>query len=120
LAAFDSSIVWTIEREIYFAIWVILFGVKLFALCDAAFRPNQVYVAADKQTKVIWIAMLGVTMLLHIFDTRTSFGLLSLIGAVVALVYLADVRPTLKSMQSRCPSPACRSSKVPTVPSSTW
>jgi Protein of unknown function (DUF2516) len=99
--AVDGSIVWTIESEIYFAIWVILFVVKLFALCDAAFRPNQVFVAAGKQTKVIWMAMLGVTMLLHVFDTRTSFGLLALIGAVVALVYLADVRPALKAMHSR-------------------
>jgi Protein of unknown function (DUF2516) len=99
--ALDSSIVFSIESEVYFAIWVILFVIKLFALCDAAFRPNQLFVAADKQTKVIWIAMLGVTMLLHIFDTRTGFGLLGMIGAVVALVYLADVRPALRSMQSR-------------------
>ena len=63
--------------------------------------PSSLFVAADKQTKVIWIAMLGVTMLLHIFDTRTGFGLLGMIGAVVALVYLADVRPALRSMQSR-------------------
>jgi Protein of unknown function (DUF2516) len=99
--AFDGSIVWTIESKIYFAIWVILFAVKLFALCDAAFRPNQLFVAAEKQTKIIWIAMLSVAMLFHIFGTTNQFGLWGLIGAVPALVYLADVRPALRSMQSR-------------------
>lgn len=99
--ALGSSVVFTIESQIYFAIWVILLVVKLFALCDATVRPNQFFVAAEKQTKLFWIAMLAVTLLLHVFDNRTGFGLLSLIGAVVALVYLADVRPVLRSMQRR-------------------
>lgn len=96
--AFDSSIVWTIESKIYFAIWVVLFVVKLFALCDAAFRRNQLFVATEKQTKVIWVAMLGVAMLFHIFAPAFTW---EIIGAVPALVYLADVRPALRSMQSR-------------------
>ena len=100
-AALDSSVIWSIEGNVYFAIWTILLFVKLFALCDAAVRPNAIYVAADKQTKLLWMAMLGVTLLLHIFDNHRSFGLLALIGAVVAMVYLADVRPVLRSMQRR-------------------
>ena len=99
--ALGSSVVWTIESEVYFGIWAILLVVKLFALSDAVFRPTQLFVAGDKQTKMLWIAMLGVTLLLHIFDSRTGFGFLGLIGAVVALVYLADVRPVLRSMQRR-------------------
>ncbi len=99
--ASSSSVVWTIESDLYFAIWVVLFVVKLFALCDAAFRPNQIFVAAEKQTKLIWMAMLAVALLLHVFGPRSQFSLFSLIGAVVVLVYLADVRPVLRSMQSR-------------------
>lgn len=99
--ALGGSVVFEIESQIYFAIWSVLLVVKLFALLDAALRPNQLFVAADKQTKLLWMAMLGVTLLLHVFDNRTGFGLLSLIGAVVALVYLADVRPVLRSMQRR-------------------
>ena len=98
--ALDSSIVWKIESEVYFAIWVIFLVIKLFALCDAAVRPNALFVAADKQTKLLWMVMLGVTALLHVWF-RAGFGLLSLIGAVVALVYLADVRPELRSMHRR-------------------
>jgi hypothetical protein len=97
--ALGSSVVWSIEGNVYLAIWAVLLFVKLFALCDAAVRPNAIYVAADKQTKLIWMAMLGVALLLHIFDNRHGFGLLALIGAVVAMVYLADVRPVLRSMQ---------------------
>ena len=98
--ALDSSLVWKIESEIYFAIWVIFLVIKLFALCDAAVRPNALFVAADKQTKLLWMVMLGVTAVLHVLF-RAGFGLLSLIGAVVALVYLADVRPELRSMHRR-------------------
>ena len=43
--------------------------------------------------------MLGVALLVHVVDQ--GFGLLALIGAVVALVYLADVRPMLRSMHRR-------------------
>jgi hypothetical protein len=97
--ALGSSIVWSIEGEISFGLWALLFLVKLFALCDAVFRPNRFYVAAYKQTKVVWVAMLGVSMVMHIFAPGSLLGLLSLIGDVVALVYLADVRPAL--IQSR-------------------
>ncbi len=94
----DSWVGRTIEQPIYLAIWGILLLVKLFALCDAALRPNQLYAAAGKQTKILWLAMLGVTLLLQVF----SYDLfLMMIGAVVALVYLADVRPVLRSMQRR-------------------
>ena len=61
-----------IEHNVYFAIWTVLLFVKLFALCDAAVRPNAIYVAPDKQTKLLWMAMLGVTLLLHVFDNRTA------------------------------------------------
>jgi hypothetical protein len=99
MAAFDSSIVFQIETQIRTAIWVIFLVVKLFALCDAAVRPNALFVAADKQTKLLWMVMLGVALLVHVIEQ--GFGLLALIGAVVALVYLADVRPMLRSMHRR-------------------
>jgi len=99
MVAFDSSIVFLIENQIKTAIWVIFLVIKLFALCDAAVRPNALFVAADKQTKLLWMVMLGVALLVHVVDQ--GFGLLALIGAVVALVYLADVRPMLRSMHRR-------------------
>lgn len=99
IAAFDSSIVFQIESQIKTAIWVILLVIKLFALCDAAVRPNALFVAAEKQTKLLWMVMLGVALLVHVLEQ--GFGLLALIGAVVALVYLADVRPMLRSMHRR-------------------
>ena len=99
MAAFDSSIVFQIENQIKVAIWVIFLVIKVFALCDAAVRPNALFVAADKQTKLLWMVMLGVALLVHVVDQ--GFGLLALVGAVVALVYLADVRPMLRSMHRR-------------------
>src|SRR4028119_1238390 len=59
MVAFDSSIVFLIENQIKTAIWVVFLVIKLFALCDAAVRPNALFVAADKQTKLLWMGMLG-------------------------------------------------------------
>lgn len=49
---------------------VAILGYKLFALVDAATRPEDGYRAADKKTKGFWLAILGI-----------AFGLDLLFGA---------------------------------------
>jgi magnesium-transporting ATPase (P-type) len=90
----------TIENRVEAVIWVLLLGVKVFALCDALVRKDAFYVAADKQNKAFWLLLLVVFLVLHILleDPR---HILNLIGTVAAFVYLADVRPLLRSMHSR-------------------
>jgi len=90
----------TIENRVEGVIWVLLLGVKVFALCDALVRKDAFYVAADKQNKAFWLLLLVVFLVLHILleDPR---HILNLIGTVAAFVYLADVRPLLRSMHSR-------------------
>jgi hypothetical protein len=100
IAAVDPLIAYTIETQVGLAIWVVLFGVKLFALCDAVIRKDAFFVAADKQNKAFWLLLLVVFLALHIL-LRNPLHFLNLIGTVVAFVYLADVRPTLRSMHSR-------------------
>lgn len=90
-----------IEADIYLAIWIALLAVKLFAFLDAAARPAAHFVASEKQTKTMWLVMLGGTLILHLLDDSPGFSLLAMIGAVVAFVYLADVRPTLRAMRRR-------------------
>lgn len=66
-----------------------------WALIDAAIRPAAAFVAAGKQTKVIWLAILGVGLLV----TLAGSGLLGFFGfivAVAAIVYLVDVRPAVR------------------------
>jgi Protein of unknown function (DUF2516) len=100
LAAVDPLIALTIENQVAFVIWVVLFAVKLFALCDAVIRKDAFFVAADKQNKAFWLLLLVVFLALHIL-LKDPLHILNLIGTVVALVYLADVRPMLRSMHSR-------------------
>jgi hypothetical protein len=66
-----------------------------WALIDAATRPAAAFVAAGKQTKPIWLAILGVALLLVLAGTGI-FGIFGLVVAVAAIVYLVDVRPAVR------------------------
>jgi Protein of unknown function (DUF2516) len=99
-SAVQPVIAYTIENQVTFLIWAVLFLVKVFALCDAVIRKDAFYVAADKQNKAFWLLVLLVFLALHIL-LHNPLNLLNLIGTVAAFVYLADVRPTLRSMHSR-------------------
>ena len=75
-----------------FVLGVGLLGLKVWALLDALRRPAEAFVAAGKQTKIIWVALLVIVVLLG----RTSvFNVFALAGAVAAVVYLVDVRPAV-------------------------
>jgi hypothetical protein len=80
-------------------IWWVLFGVKLIALLDAAFRPRALFVAADKLTKPGWVLILATFTLSQIFQSWLSF--FGLIGIVAAGVYLVDARPALRQAAGR-------------------
>ena len=75
-----------------FVLGIGLLGLKVWALLDALRRPAEAFVAAGKQTKIIWVALLVIVVLLG----RTSvFNVFALAGAVAAVVYLVDVRPAV-------------------------
>jgi hypothetical protein len=98
----DDAAVFVLNVESWFLYltWWILLGVKVFAVCDAVIRKDKAYVAADKQNKAFWLLLLIVFLALHVIvqDVRNP---LNLIGTVAALVYLADVRPVLRTMHHR-------------------
>ncbi|MEJ7707164.1 MAG: DUF2516 family protein [Nocardioidaceae bacterium] len=98
--AIDAYIVFDVERWVNVLLYYLLLGVKVFAFCDALIRSGESYVAAEKQTKVIWLLILVVALLLHVFR-QSPIDLFNLIGTVAAFVYLADVRPILRSMRRR-------------------
>ncbi len=99
-AAIDPLVAITIESWVELVIWTLLLAVKAFALVDALIRKDAFYVAADKQNKAFWLLLLVVFLALHFF-LRSPQHILNLIGTVAAFVYLADVRPMLRSMHSR-------------------
>jgi hypothetical protein len=73
-----------------------LLALKLWALVDACIRPQAAYVAAGKLTKIAWVAILAVAVLLGGPDVFTILGLL---GTVAAIVYLVDVRPAVRELR---------------------
>jgi hypothetical protein len=89
-----------IENSILLAVTLALFAVKAFAFVDALGRPEQVFPAADRQTKKFWLLILGLFLVAHMLDWH-PIGLINLIGTIAALVYVLDVRPTVRSLTSR-------------------
>jgi hypothetical protein len=71
----------------------------VWALVDALTRPPAAFVAAGKQTKQIWLAILGVCLLLCLLGFGVYLGILGAVIAVAAIVYLVDVRPAVRGMR---------------------
>jgi hypothetical protein len=71
----------------------------LWALVDALTRPPAAFVAAGKQTKQIWLAILGVSLVLCLLGVGGILGLFGFVVAVAAIVYLVDVRPAVRGMR---------------------
>lgn len=69
---------------------------KIWALADAIYRPAPAYVVTGKLTKVAWVAILAIALLLTGGD---FLGLLGLVSVIAAIVYLVDVRPAVRGVR---------------------
>lgn len=94
------------------ALTVLAFGLEVFALVDAARTRAEAFVVAGKQTKTLWLAILGVAtafgfIALPLFGggALDPFGLLSIVAVVAAAVYLTDVRPAIRQIRGGGGSP---------------
>lgn len=97
-ATFDPYSLLVLEAWVLTGLYYGLLVVKAWALGDAAIRRNALFVAGDKQSKAFWMLLLAVFLAVHILRP-SPLNILNLVGTVAAFVYLADVRPTLRSMQ---------------------
>jgi hypothetical protein len=70
---------------------------KVYVFVDAAIRPSRAYEAAGKLTKVAWLLILGIAA---VYDLKWgSFtGILTIVGAAAAIIYMVDVRPALRQI----------------------
>ena len=77
-----------------------MFVAQAVAFVDALSHPKEAYVAGDKLTKQAWCIILGLAVVAHML-IWSPLSLFNLVGIVAAIVYLVDVRPTLRSLTRR-------------------
>ncbi len=74
--------------------------VEAWAFIDAIRRPAPAFIAASKQTKPIWLIILGVATVIGLGTAASGsfavIGILSVASFVAAAVYLTDVRPKVR------------------------
>jgi Protein of unknown function (DUF2516) len=86
--------------------WVLLLGafvVETWAFVDALIRPSGAFTAASKQTKPLWLIILGVAFVIGIGGAVGYLQLLSIfpiLAFVAAAIYLVDVRPKVRSIKT--------------------
>lgn len=74
------------------------FVVGVYSFVHAAMQRTDAYTAAGKLTKPVWLAILGVSVLLLLLF-RDPFG--AAIAAVASGIYLVDVRPKILEIQGK-------------------
>jgi hypothetical protein len=85
-----------IESALFTVLGLGALVLKVWALADAIYRPGPYFEAAGKLSKLAWIAILALALVL----TGGSFaGLLGIVATVAAIVYLVDVRPALQALK---------------------
>lgn len=90
----------TVQNLVVLVLWVVLLGLKGFAFVECLRAPTQVFPAIGRQSKVLWMVLTGLALLTGLVPnlTLTLFGIA---GAVIALIYLFDIRPRIKSITRR-------------------
>lgn len=87
------------------ALLVAAFVCEAWAFVDAVRRPTAAFPAADKQTKPLWLIILGVSTAVGLAYAVLGAGIagltsiLPIAAFVAAAVYLTDVRPKVSQFR---------------------
>jgi hypothetical protein len=84
----------------FFVLAVAAFVVEVWAFVDAITRPKHAFAASGKLSKPLWLIILGVAAVIGIagaLQKLSVIGILPVVAFVAAAVYLADVRPKVRS-----------------------
>ena len=78
-------------------------AVEVWAFVDAVRRPAPAFPAAGKQTKPIWLVILGVAAVIGLWSSTLGgpnlISLFPIVAFVAAAIYLTDVRPKVKEFR---------------------
>lgn len=96
------------QTYVYFALYLAVFVLAVWAFADAVTRPAAAFVSAGKRTKGLWAAATGASAAVAFVALPWPFGIgalsfLALVAAVAAIVYLVDVRPAVRPYSGRGP-----------------
>jgi predicted membrane metal-binding protein len=85
----------------FVALAVAAFVAETWAFVDAITRPAPAFVAAGKQTKPIWLIILGVAFVLGLYTALYGgvTQILAVVAFVAAAIYLVDVRPKVREFR---------------------
>jgi Protein of unknown function (DUF2516) len=86
----------------FWILCVAAFIVESWAFVDAIIRPKAAFPAAGKQTKPIWLIILGVAFVIGIGGAVGAIFLLNvfpIVAFVAAAIYLVDVRPKVRALK---------------------
>jgi Protein of unknown function (DUF2516) len=76
------------------------FVAEVWAFVDALRRPAKAFVAAGKQTKPLWLIILGVAAVVGLYSSTfgglNAISILPIAAFVAAAIYLTDVRPKVR------------------------
>lgn len=90
----------SVQSLVMLVLWVVLLGLKGWAFIDCLRRPKEAFPAVGRQSKVLWLALTGIAALTGLLPGFT-LNLIGLAGAVVALIYLFDIRPKIHDITTR-------------------
>lgn len=89
----------------FLVISIAAFVVEAWAFVDAVRRPAPAFVAAGKQTKPIWLLILGVATVVGLgyafyLGGASAISILPVAAFVAAAIYLVDVRPKVREFKT--------------------
>ncbi len=90
-------------NDFFLALGAAAFIVEAWAFIDAIRRPGPAFVATGKQTKQLWLIILGVAAVVGLAGVVYKIGptsILTVAAFVAAAIYLADVRPKVKDFRN--------------------
>ncbi|MFC3998468.1 DUF2516 family protein [Nocardiopsis sediminis] len=85
---------WLVYQIIYIAIFV----TSLYAFIEALRTPAPAFPAMDKQTKKLWVGLLGVATGLSLLAVASGTGMLTFLALIAALIFILDVRPAVRNV----------------------
>jgi Protein of unknown function (DUF2516) len=88
----------------FWALSLAAFVVEAWAFVDALRRPTGAFPAAGKQTKPIWLIILGVATVIGLGSvvyagSMSVINILPIAAFVAAAIYLTDVRPKVRDFR---------------------